>query len=124
MATPTEKSCLSPFLFITYLAVSITGVLMLFHIRFPGLNAIHEWVGLAFVIAGVLHMCVNWARFKSYFTMKRNTTKAVWATAIALVLVLTTALWVPSIKGHNSGGNGQYFTNSFSGGNYHQNRGR
>lgn len=124
MSFHNDKSWLSPFLLVTYLAVSITGILMLFHIRFPGLNSIHEWVGLAFVIASILHVCVNWARLKSYFTMKRSTTKAVWATAIAVILVVTTAMWIPSIKGHNSNGNGQYFNSSFTGGNFHQSHGR
>ena len=45
MIKPMQKSWLSPFLFITYLATSITGIFMLFHIKFPGLYPVHKWGG-------------------------------------------------------------------------------
>ncbi|MDB1124274.1 DUF4405 domain-containing protein [Vibrio algarum] len=83
----TDKSWLSPFLAVTYLAVSVTGVCLLFHIDFYGIRPIHDWGGLAFVIAGVLHSIVNWRKFTSYFTRSIERQKAIWGAGVATALV-------------------------------------
>jgi uncharacterized membrane protein YraQ (UPF0718 family) len=97
-----KKSWLSSLLFITYIATSVTGLFMLFHIKFPGLYPVHEWVGLAFVIAGVFHVIINWRIFVSYFSkgnLKRNATLG---TVIGLILIIAIAFTIPSNGGHGS----------------------
>ncbi|WP_165313955.1 DUF4405 domain-containing protein [Vibrio ziniensis] len=111
MFKPTQKSWLSPFLMITYIATSITGVLMLFHIKFPGLYPVHEWVGLAFVIAGIIHIVLNWKMFASYFSKLNLRANATYGTVIALVLVVVIAFAIPS-NGH--GDHSKYHANAGS----------
>lgn len=44
----------------SFLLVALTGILMFFKIR-PGLTtAVHEWLGMLFVVASVLHLVINW----------------------------------------------------------------
>jgi hypothetical protein len=49
------------------LFVSVTGVLMLMGIHNP-IQFAHEWVGLVFVIAILLHVLNHWSAFKNYFS--------------------------------------------------------
>ena len=58
--TQTKRSWLSPFTAIAFVAVAITGLLMLFHVRVPGMTLLHELGGLLFVIVSVLHLRLNW----------------------------------------------------------------
>ncbi len=47
--------------------MSITGVLMFFHLD-SGLNKLgHEWLGWAFITGVALHVFVNWKPFTRYF---------------------------------------------------------
>ncbi len=111
MFKPMQKSWLSPFLLITYLATSITGILMLFHIKFTGLYPVHEWVGLAFVIAGILHVVLNWKLLTSYFCKSNLKLNATYGTIIGLILIIIVAFTIPS-KGH--GDHSRYHANTDS----------
>ena len=53
------------------LFVSISGVLMFLHIEGP-LELAHEWIGLAFALAIVLHVLNHWSAFKNYFRQRRS----------------------------------------------------
>jgi hypothetical protein len=41
----TLKTWLSPFVASLFAAVSLTGILMLFHLQVPGTHPIHKWGG-------------------------------------------------------------------------------
>lgn len=51
----------------TFFIVGITGVLLFFHIDFGGIEHVHEWVGIAMIIACMLHIIVNFTSFKKFF---------------------------------------------------------
>ena len=52
-----------------FLLMSVTGVLMFFHLDM-GLNkTAHEWTGLVLVTAVALHIVVNFVSFKRYFLL-------------------------------------------------------
>jgi len=52
-----------------FLLMSVTGVLMFFHLDM-GLNkTAHEWTGLVLVTAVALHIMVNFVAFKRYFRL-------------------------------------------------------
>lgn len=53
------RSYATPLSFITGLAVSVTGLMMLFGVR-GEIGEIHELIGIAFVAALLLHMVRNW----------------------------------------------------------------
>lgn len=51
--------------------MSVTGVLMFFHLD-TGLNkSVHEWAGWAMVTGVAAHVAVNWKAFKRYFISSR-----------------------------------------------------
>ena len=49
--------------------VSVTGVLMFFHLDTAFNKPAHEWVGLVMVAAVAVHAFANWTAFKRYFLM-------------------------------------------------------
>lgn len=50
--------------------MSLTGLLMFFHVDSGLQKTIHEWAGWAVVAFVALHAVANWAGFKRYFTLK------------------------------------------------------
>lgn len=90
MKKNSQRSWISPFTAVTFAAVAITGLLMLFHIKSPGVHQIHQWGGLVFIIFGAVHLFLNWQVFISYF----RTSKAIWGTlagAMLLIFILVAA---------------------------------
>lgn len=55
-----QKKWLSPLVGVFFVAVGLSGTLMLFHVRVSGMRALHEWIGLAFVIVTSVHVLLNW----------------------------------------------------------------
>lgn len=82
-----RKSWLSPLTGMTFLLVGGTGVLMLFelHHSLPGMKMMHEWLGVLFVLAGLLHFCMHLRRWLGYFRDHR------FASFFAVVLVFLAA---------------------------------
>ncbi len=44
----------------TFLVTGVTGVLLFYHVGGQYLRTAHDWVGMAFVVASVLHVVRNW----------------------------------------------------------------
>lgn len=60
-----------------FLVVSVTGVLMFFHLD-TGLNkVVHEWLSWAFLAAVGAHLALNWRPFSTYF--RRPLARAIMA---------------------------------------------
>jgi hypothetical protein len=88
---PSPRTWLSPLTGIAFLAIGLTGVLMFFHVRLPGMTFLHEIGGLLFVVVTVLHLRLNWRPLLSYFRQRRGRI-ALWTgtvlTAVLLILGL------------------------------------
>jgi len=93
----TQRSFLSPAVAFTFIAVALTGILLLFHIHFPGIKDIHDWVGLAFVIFGVFHLAINWKPFEKHL---RNRDARI---ALVLVAVLTISCGILGVNNSDNG---------------------
>lgn len=80
-----------------FLIVSVTGIFLLFHMGSGNLKVIHEWLGLVFVVFGILHALANWPLLKRYFGGMK-------AVAIGLMVVAAVTFSVfpsTSSKGKN-----------------------
>jgi len=67
-----HRTMLSPLVLTTFLVVGISGVLLAFHVKTGGVKALHEWIGYAFMAAGILHLAVNWRTFASYVRQRAS----------------------------------------------------
>ncbi|MBO7154760.1 MAG: DUF4405 domain-containing protein, partial [Campylobacter sp.] len=51
----------------TFVIVGATGAFMFFNIKSYGIKSIHEYIGMAMILACILHIFANFAGFKRYF---------------------------------------------------------
>lgn len=63
-----------------FLIISVTGIFLLLHIGGGNLKVLHEWLGLGFVVCGILHAIANWKLMKRYLGGMK-------AAAIGLMLI-------------------------------------
>lgn len=80
--------------------IAITGILMFFKIRFTGSEALHIWLGLAFVGVAGIHLLKNWATFANHFK-KKSTLYSVISVVIIGSLFVAIPLLNPAPKGAN-----------------------
>lgn len=81
-----SRALISPFTSITFISVAITGLLLTFHIKNGGIKTLHEWIGYAFVAAGLMHLIINWKAFASYLVKRRAITAIAAGVVASFVL--------------------------------------
>lgn len=54
----------------TFLVISMSGVMMFFHFFDKSVKELHEILGLVFVVAACLHVIMNWKSMRNYFSKK------------------------------------------------------
>jgi hypothetical protein len=50
----------TPVSFVSFIGVGLTGILLFLGVRGGPLGDIHEWLGIVFIVALVLHLARNW----------------------------------------------------------------
>ncbi|MDI6447651.1 DUF4405 domain-containing protein [Anaerobaca lacustris] len=70
-----------------FLVVGVSGILMFFHVLDEYTQTVHEVLGLAFVLASVFHIYVNWKPMKRYFTKTRFLISGIVVLVMSLILV-------------------------------------
>ena len=96
-----QKPFVSPFLFSIFLAVGVTGTLLFFHVKNGPIVVIHEWLGMAFVVAGLIHILLNFRTLLAYFK-----TRQCWVATLAAVLLI--ALFAIAGFNHGEGRHGPH----------------
>ena len=81
-----KRRWISPFVAVSFIILSISGILMLLHVKNGGIVNLHEWIGIFFVAAGALHLILNWPAFLACFRNKQS------AVAVIVVLVISSLL--------------------------------
>ena len=51
----------------SFLLMSVTGVLMFYHLNSPLNKLAHQWLSFAFLVGVVVHIVTNWLAFSRYF---------------------------------------------------------
>lgn len=101
MIKSTHKQWLSPFTAVTFIAVSVSGIFLLFNLKSDGIHQIHEWGGILFLLAGLLHMAMNWRSLLSYFSKKKAVLGA--AAGVVCIAVLIALFPLSNHGGKNHG---------------------
>lgn len=92
----------TPLSLVTGLAVSITGLMLLFGIR-GEMGEIHEWIGVAFVLAILMHIVRNWKPLGFMFKSKGSAAVAVIG-GLALAALIVTHIPTGGSEGGHGGG--------------------
>ena len=100
------RNCATPLSFVTFLAVSVTGLMLMFGVRGP-VGDVHEWIGVAFIVTLGLHLLRNWRGMLAMLSLPRS--KAiVGGLGVALaVLILAVTPFGSGGQGHGFHGAGQ-----------------
>jgi hypothetical protein len=105
MNSGTLKPWVSALTGFTFAVVAFTGVLMLLDVRLPFMKGLHEWIGLAFAIAGLFHVTLNWRMFCVY--LKRREALVSLCAVVLLCLVLLFVGGRGPEEGMHGGGHGR-----------------
>ena len=70
-----------------FLVIGISGIMMFFHFFDSSVKQLHEILGLAFVVAAVLHVVMNWKSMKNYFSKKIFISAVVVVTAMSGIFI-------------------------------------
>lgn len=70
MKTATKRDLATSFTSLIFLVIGISGVMLYFHFYDMQVRELHETLGLAFVVATLFHIFVNWKNMKNYFSKK------------------------------------------------------
>lgn len=95
-----NRTWISPLTSVTFLVVGITGILLAFHVKSGGIKALHEWIGYAFALAGIIHLAVNWRAFTVHFRQR----SAILAVVAGIILSLA-VLFAGGAGGKSGGAN-------------------
>lgn len=77
------RSWATPLTIASALLMSVTGILMFFHLETTLGKVVHEWAGWAMVAGVGAHLALNWRPFTLYF--KRRAAVAIMAVGMALL---------------------------------------
>ena len=89
------KKYSTPLTAATAIVVCVTGVMMFFHLYKGEVQAMHEWLGMGFVVAAILHLVRH--RRPLTFMMKQSRTHIL----LVLTLVISLAFLFPSGEGQS-----------------------
>ncbi len=95
-----KRTWISPLAAVCFTIVAFTGILMLLHIKNGPIVNLHQWIGLLFAIAGIIHLSINWRGLLSCFRQKA----AAWPIIAVLILSLILMIVGPNQK-HGQAGN-------------------
>jgi len=88
----------TPLSFVTFAATAVTGIMLFLHLGGGPLSGVHEWIGLLFVAAMILHLVRNGRGVLAMLSPIRNKVLVSCLGAMALVLI------VLPYFGHGAGG--------------------
>ncbi len=99
--TPARKflRAATPIVVAVFLVSATTGVLLFFHVGERLIKELHEWIGVAFVVAAGLHIARNGRALLGH-----GRKPGLWI-AVALVLATAAAFIVPALREPAGGGN-------------------
>lgn len=86
---------LSPFIGLSFLVVAVTGILLFFHIKNGPIVVMREWLGMAFLLAGIIHMFAHLPQMLAYLR------KPSCIASVALALVMAIMLVFVGLNHHN-----------------------
>jgi hypothetical protein len=103
MARWLNKAWLSPLLGVLIVLIGGSGTLMFFHLGPRSLRPVHEWLGLALVVAVVLHLALHFSE------LVQQLRRPLGIGAAALALLVGAVLWAaaPGGRGEGSGPPGE-----------------
>ncbi|QSX33061.1 DUF4405 domain-containing protein [Shewanella avicenniae] len=87
----------TPLVIGTSVVVGVSGVMLFFHLSEGLVKLMHEWLGMAFVVATLFHILNHWGPFKRYFSEKI-------AAALMIVVLLVAGAFIYNAANNDNKG--------------------
>lgn len=87
MNKSTKKELATSFTTFLFIVISISGVMMFFHILDNFTKDIHEILGLVFVAVVGFHLFFNWKSMKNYFSKKTFALSAISVVVVSSLFI-------------------------------------
>lgn len=97
------RNYITPLSLVSFAAVAVTGLMMVFGIRNHQLGELHEWFGIAFAVIAVLHLIRNAAGF-SAMIVKTHSLIVIGVLGVVAMLLVGSALTAPGGGPHGPRG--------------------
>ncbi len=62
-----SRKVVTPITGVLSLVIGVSGVMLFFHLGEGLVKGVHEWLGMAFAAAMLIHLAINWKAFKHHF---------------------------------------------------------
>lgn len=83
-----SRNFITPLITITFLVLTLSGLLMLLHIFDGYTEVVHEILGVFFVVFSVLHVILNWKALKIHFKKRVFIQSTIVIAVISILLVI------------------------------------
>jgi hypothetical protein len=91
-----QRSWLSPLVAAAFVVISVTGVLLFYHVKSGAIKSLHEWFGWVFVAAGLLHVLLNFRPMLKHMAQRSG----IAALLLAIVLTIGLIAFAPAGRGN------------------------
>lgn len=85
-----------------FLALGITGLMMMSHMHMGSIRALHEGMGILFCIVGVFHLVLNWRALLSYLRTRKG------MVAVAVIVILGAVMLIGEGDERGEGPHGRH----------------
>ena len=90
-----NRNLITPFIFLIFLVVGLSGILMFFHVFDGYIEVVHELLGVTFVVFAIFHVIVNWIGLKSHFGKKVFVPAGIVVLLISLAFIVLEKMYPP-----------------------------
>jgi hypothetical protein len=87
-----DRKYITPFISVVFLAVGLSGFLMLFHLFDGYTEVVHECLSVFFIVCAVFHIILNWKALRIHFK------KGVFIPSFLAVLTISISLVILEMK--------------------------
>jgi small-conductance mechanosensitive channel len=101
MSTTTSdflKKPATPLAIALFMVIASSGTMLFFHVGEGLVKELHEWLGIVFVIAAILHVYRNWSSFQKYFQQR-----LLWSILTLTVVVTLAFIAAAGLSGQRHG---------------------
>lgn len=99
---PSLKPWLSPLITVSFVIVSVTGLLLYYRVRSRPTFVLHEWFGWLLIVAGAVHLILNLRPLAGYLRSRAGLCSVI----ASLVLAAALCVWAGGDRG--AGGPGRH----------------
>lgn len=90
-----KREIVTPYLLFIFLIVSLSGILMFFHLLDDYTAVVHEFLGITFAVFAILHIVTNWKSILNY-----SNKRLLAIPSVVIFIIAITFMTIGKLKGN------------------------